>query len=229
METCAFDTLPAGSTLKACGPQGVAALAAHWTEAVYSARTPIVTVDEPEDDVFFVLSGLVRAASYSASGKPVLYNDLHPGEIFGLIAAFDGGPRSTNIVAVAESRIARMSAGRFNAIVDENSEVRRAMLVHMAELVRSLSVRLADIATRNARQRLIAELLNLARTEPGHPDQGRIDPLPTQQELALLIFSQRETVGRDLSKLKEMGLIDRDGRTMVLKSLSKLRALLDCE
>jgi CRP-like cAMP-binding protein len=54
-----------------------------------------------------------------------------------------------------------------------------------------------------------------------------IEPLPTQQELATLIFSQRESVGRDMSRLKDAGLIERKGRTLRITSLSRLKALLD--
>ena len=58
------------------------------------------------------------------------------------------------------------------------------------------------------------------------PDSAVIEPLPTQQQLATLIFSQRETVGRDMSRLKEAGLIDRNGRKLTIKSLLRLKAMI---
>ena len=56
-----------------------------------------------------------------------------------------------------------------------------------------------------------------------------IDALPTQQDFATLLFSQRETIGRDMSKLKDAGLIERQGRSLVIKSVSRLKARLSGE
>jgi len=218
---------PEGSTLQACGPDGVAALTKYWTEAVYPARSLIVSEDETDDDVFFILSGRARAATYTDSGKEVLMSDLPPGESFGIFAAIDGQPRSTNVIAVEESRIARMSAASFNTVIDSHTGVMRAFLHYLVERIRHLSTRMTDVTTRNAEQRLIAELLRLAAAGVTGPDTAVIEPLPTQQELATLIFSQRESVGRDMSQLKEAGLIERKGRTLKIKSLSRLKALLE--
>jgi len=219
--------VPEGSTLWACGADGRAALARYWTESVFPARSLIVSEDETDDDVFFILSGRARAATYTDSGREVLMSELPPGESFGIFAAIDGQPRSTNVIAVEECRIARMSAASFNKVLDEHTGVMRAFLNYLVERIRSLSQRMTAVTTRNAEQRLIAELLRLAEDGGTGPDSAVIEPLPTQQELATLIFSQRESVGRDMSKLKDAGLIDRKGRSLQIRSLSRLRALLD--
>jgi len=218
---------PQGSTLHACGPEGCAALAKHWTEANYAAKSLIVSEDETDDDVFFVLSGRARAATYTDTGKEVLLSELPPGESFGLFAAIDGLPRSTNVIAVADSRIARMSAENFNHVLYGNGAVARAIVHYLVERIRSLSTRMTAVTTRNAEQRLVAELLRLA--EPGLRSDGTavIESVPTQQDLATLLFSQRETIGRDMSKLKDVGLIERKGRSLVIKSTSGLRARLE--
>jgi len=216
-----------GTTLHACGPEGRAALAKYWTEASYPARALIVSEDETDDDVFFILSGSARAATYTDSGREVLLSELYTGESFGLFAAIDGQPRSTNVIAVEDARIARMSAEKFNEVLYGNPAVARAIILYLVERIRHLSTRMTAVTTRNAEQRLMAELLRLA--EPGMKDDDDtavIEALPTQQDLATLLFSQRETIGRDMSKLKDAGLIERKGRSLVIRSVSRLRARL---
>ena len=56
-------------------------------------------------------------------------------------------------------------------------------------------------------QRLCAQLLRMCRKTGD--DTGFIERVATQQELATVISSQRESVGREMSKLKDQGLIDR--------------------
>lgn len=227
MSRFTWEAMPPSSTLRACGAEGFALLASRWTEATYPARNPIVTADETDDDVYFVLDGKVRAATYAPSGREVQFSDLPVGEAFGLIAAIDGGPRSTNVIAVTDCRVSRMSADAFNEAIDTNNVIMRAFLLYLADRVRVLSTRMSHVTTLSARQRLVAELLELGRTDG--PDTAQIAPVPTQSELAMLIFSQRETVGRDLSKLKDEGLIDRRGRTLILNSVSRLRQIIEGE
>lgn len=220
-------TFPEGSTLDTCGPEGCEALAKHWTEATYQPRALIVSEDETDDDVFFVLRGRARAATYTNNGKEILLSELPPGESFGIFAAIDGAPRSTNVIAVEESRIARMTAERFNHVLDTNTHVMRAFLIYLVDRIRYLSGRVTDVTTMNAEQRLVGELLRLGREVEPEGDRAVLDPVPTQQELATLIFSQRESVGRDMSKLKDAGLIDRQGRALFIKSLRALEIRLE--
>jgi CRP/FNR family cyclic AMP-dependent transcriptional regulator len=220
------DRFPEGTTLHACGPAGCAALAKYWTEATYPARALIVSEDETDDDVFFILSGRARAATFTDSGKEVFLSELQPGESFGIFAAIDGQPRSTNVIAVDDARIARMSAENFNRVLYGHSGVTRAFILYLVERIRDLSTRMTAVTTRNAEQRLVAELLRLAEPEKPGNDTARIESLPTQQDFATLLFSQRETIGRDMSKLKDAGLIEREGRSLLIKSVSRLKARL---
>ncbi len=221
------DKFPEGSTLHACGPDGRAALAKYWTEATYPARALIVSEGETDNDVFFILSGQVRAATYTDSGKEVFMSDMPPGESFGIFAAIDGQPRSTNVIAVEDSRIARMSAANFNKVLYSHSGVTRAFILYMVDRIRHLSTRMTAVTTRNAEQRLITELLRLAEAGMTGDDTALIEPLPTQQDFATLLFSQREAIGRDMSKLKDAGLIERKGRSLRIKSVSGLEARLN--
>lgn len=216
-----------GSTMRACGIDGCEAFERYWTEATYPARALIVSEEEDDDDVYFILSGRARAATYTASGREVMLSELECGDSFGIFAAIDGQPRSTNVVALEDSRIARISAAHFNEVLETHPGVARAFLRYLVDRIRALSSKMTDVTTRNAEQRLIAELLRLAKPLEDGGDVAVVDPLPTQQQLATVIFSQREAVGRDMSKLKEAGLLRRDGRALTINSVKGLQALLE--
>ena len=220
---------PKGTTLHACGPEGVAELARHWREARYPARSLILSEDETDDDVFFILSGRGRAATYTNSGREVFLSELRPGEAFGIFAAIDGQPRSTNVIAVEDSRIGRMTAKNFRKVLFSHPGVNQAFVHYLVDRIRALSSRVTSVTTLSAEQRLVAELLRLSEGGRTGADTAVIEPVPTQQELAMLLFSQREAIGRDMSKLKEAGLIERRGRSLFIRSLAGLRARLESE
>ncbi|MEM8759401.1 MAG: Crp/Fnr family transcriptional regulator, partial [Pseudomonadota bacterium] len=171
---------------------------------------------------FFILEGTARAATFTDEGKEVLLSDIQTGESFGILAAVDGQPRSTNVLALTACRTARLSARSFGAVLDSEPAVARAVILYLTDRVRALSARMRAVTTLNAEQRLAAELLSLAGAEE-EDETAVLEPLPTQQDLAALIFSQREAVGREMSKLRDLGLIRRDGRRLEILDVMGLR------
>ena len=215
---------PKGSTLSACGPDGCAELAKYWTVSNFTPKSVIVSESDTDDDVFFVVDGLARAATFTDNGREVLYSDLPPGDSFGIFAAIDGEPRSTNVFAKEHSRIARMSAGHFREVLYNNASVNQAFILYLVDRIRYLSGRMTEATTLSTEQRLCAQLLRMCSKTA--PDTGVIEKLATQQELATLISSQRESVGREMSKLKDQGLIHREGKSLTILSLRGLETKL---
>lgn len=215
---------PDGSTLHACGADGVAALAQHWTESNFTPKSVIVSEADTDDDVFFVVKGLARAATFTDNGREVLYSDLPRGDAFGIFAAIDGEPRSTNVFAKEHSRVARISAAQFREVLYTHRDVNEAFIRYLVDRIRYLSGRMTEATTLSTEQRLCSQLLRMC--EKIGPDKGLIEKLATQQELATLISSQRESVGREMSKLKDQGLILREGKSLNILSLRGLETKL---
>jgi CRP/FNR family transcriptional regulator, cyclic AMP receptor protein len=215
---------PPGSTLHACGSEGCAELARHWKVSTYPEGAMVLSESDTGDDVFFVLEGLARAATFTDHGREVFYSDLPQGEAFGIFAAIDGQPRSANVFAKAPSRIARLSASQFRQVLYGNPRVTEAFMRYLVDRIRDLSSRMTEATTLSTEQRLCAQLLRMC--EKTSNDRGYIERLATQHELATLISSQRESVGREMSKLKDQGLIRREGRSLVILSLHGLESKL---
>lgn len=215
---------PPGSTLHACGGEACAALARQWSVGTYPEGAMVLSESDDGDDVFFMLEGLARAATFTDHGREVFYSDLPCGEAFGIFAAIDGQPRSANVFARAPCRIARLPAQQFRKILYGDPRVSEAFMRYLVDRIRDLSSRMTEATTLSTEQRLCAQLLRIS--QKSGPDSGFIEKLPTQQELATLISSQRESVGREMSKLKDQGLIRRDGRSLRILSLRGLQAKL---
>lgn len=219
-----MEDFPTGSTLARCGTSGVEALRSRWVEQHYPADTVVVSTEDRRDDVYFILSGLVRIMTVATNGREVPFVELGPGWNFGEIAALDAGPRSSTVCTAEPSRLARLTARQFHQVLEEQSGVMRAVMSNLASRVRSLSARVVDLTALKARDRLIEELLMRARPIAPEADVAVIRDKPTQQALANAIGTWRETVGRDLSSLRAKGIISTDRRTLTVHSLERLRA-----
>jgi CRP-like cAMP-binding protein len=201
------------------------AIAALDTQCVWR-RAPggqwIIDYQDASGDVFFVVSGSVRVVIQSA-GREVLLRQINAGEFFGELAAIDGAPRSSGIVAMTDVTVARMSAAVFRAAVHAHADVCDQLLALLAGQIRMLANRVNEFSTLDVRHRIHAELLRLSRPEPGNASHAVISPPPVHAEIAARVSTRREAVARELKALEREGLIERRRGAIVLTDVDGLR------
>ena len=178
---------------------------------LYRAGERILSKDARDCDVYFIVSGIVRATAFSAGGRQVTYRDMRAGESFGDLAAIDRLPRSADVVAQSESMIASLRAEHFLELLTEVRAVSDALVRHLVDRVRDLSDRLFDLSTLGVENRVDAELLRLAVAAGVVANVARIDPAPTHSDIASQIGTYREQVTREFSQLARWGILDRAG------------------
>ncbi|WPB58744.1 Crp/Fnr family transcriptional regulator [Xylophilus sp. GOD-11R] len=175
-----------------------------------------------EPEVFFIVSGRVRVAIYSAAGRQVTFRDHGPGELFGDLAAIDEGPRSADVHALEPSVVASLGRDGFLALLRDEPLVAERMLRRLAALVRELSDRVIDLSTLAVGDRLQAELLRLSREAGVSGNQARLDPAPRHAPLASRISTNREQVTRELASLTRAGLLRKEGAALVVTDVERL-------
>jgi CRP/FNR family cyclic AMP-dependent transcriptional regulator len=190
------------------------------------AGEPIVTRHSLETDVHFIVSGRVRVTTFSAGRKQVTFRDEEAGEMFGDIAAFDGKPRSADVLALESVLVASQKATDFLALVAGEPVVRDRMFQRLANLVRLLSDRVIELSTLGVQNRIHAELLRLARQSGTSSEQARIDPAPKHVDIASQVSTNREQVTRELSALARQALLVRDGTALVLLDVPRLERMV---
>ena len=82
-----------------------------------------------------------------------------------------------------------------------------------------------DLATLGAMQRVILELVRLAKPDPITDGSWLIYPCPAQREIAGKASTTRETVARVFTQLQESSQIRRKGRSLYLADREALQAL----
>ena len=189
------------------------------------AGTELVHDGDPTDDVYFIVSGKMRATIFAVSGKEVAFRDLGPGESVGDLSAIDGRRRSATVVAVEESTVISMASSFFWTLLEKHPEVNRTLLRDLTSLVRALSERVVEYSTLGVKNRIHAELLRLAGSQPDQ--EAVITPTPTHQEIASRISTHREAVTRELRHLTTMGLIERKGTQLIVRDLPLLKQMVE--
>ena len=93
-------------------------------------------------------------------------------------------------------------------------------------MVRMGDVRIMEISTLPAAQRVYAEILRMAKPDVAVPDRWVIHPLPPLHEIANRISTTRETVARALSQLYPTGLIRRKGKSLYILDRDQFERML---
>lgn len=192
----------------------------------YKPGELIIDYLDTSDDVFFVISGQVSVTLYSLTGRVVSFRELGLGQTFGELAALDGRPRSASVHVRTAGLIARMTAEDFRSVLQGHPSVALALLQDLVRNIRDLTTRVYEFSTLAVSNRLQAELLRLAKLTGQHGKGPYALPMPTHEELASRISTHREAVTRELSHLAQIGIIERQGRKLIIKDFARLNAMV---
>lgn len=193
----------------------------------YAANEQVIDRYSESRDVFFVVRGRVRVVNYSLSGREVAFDDLEAGGCFGELAAIDGEPRSANVVAVTDCVVASVSPDVFTQFLFDHPQIGLLMMRRLARIVRQSTVRIMDLSTLGANNRIHAELLRLASGGDRGDSTAVIRQMPLHADIASRVSTTRETVARVLNDLARQKLVRREGDSLVVLDLKRLHRMVE--
>ena len=203
---------------------------AHFTARAqhksFKKGQTIISEQEPTTDVYLVLSGLVEVSLLTENGRLTTLRQMGAGDMLGELSALDGQPRSANIVALADTNVAILSARQFIDILATEPEAGLWLARHFANFIRNLTDRSLVLATMPVANRLQRELLRLAKEHGTTDDQSIILNAPTHAEFAARIGTHREGVTRELRQLCKDGIIYQSSRRLTICSVRRLSNLV---
>ncbi|MEJ2124903.1 MAG: Crp/Fnr family transcriptional regulator, partial [Alphaproteobacteria bacterium] len=163
---------------------------------------------------------------YSSHGKVVGFRQINPGDMFGEFAAIDGRERSATVEAMKVSSALVMSASLFKELMENDSAFLNTVLLHLVKILRCMTARVVEFSTLAVKNRIHNELLRLAKEAADGSGLYLINPAPTHSEIAAQISTHREAVSREISRLKRLGLLERRGKSLIVKDRDRLEKMV---
>ena len=167
-------------------------------------------------EVFFIVNGEVQILGTNEAGKEITLAHIHAGDTVGEMAAIDGQPRSANVVAVEDTLVAVLEAESFVELLKRNGEISFELLHRLSSMVRKGDERVLELSILEAKQRICAELLRLARRDAAASDLWVISPLPSLRQIAGSASTSREVAASTLSQLYPRGIATRRGENLYI-------------
>jgi CRP-like cAMP-binding protein len=174
--------------------------------------------NEPGDALYVLVNGRAKAVLFGENGREMTLAVLRPGDFFGEMALFDGKPRSANVVAENDVVLLVLDRTTFMLHLEQHPQTAMRLLAEMAQRLRRANEIINNLALHDVTSRLTRTLMTLAEEAGEQQEEGiLIRQRPTQQELANMVGTCRETISRALSSMARRGLVVSRGRSLLLR------------
>ncbi|HXW77381.1 MAG TPA: Crp/Fnr family transcriptional regulator [Candidatus Eremiobacteraceae bacterium] len=193
----------------------------------YAKHAVLVYEGDPGDALFIVISGNVAVTRVSNDGKETILSILKEGDFFGEMGVLDASPRSATIKALRDAEVAILARKDFLDLLGRNPHMCLSLVGALSARLRATNQAIQANAYQDIRTRLASLLLNLERNFGEKVDGGtRLSLRLTNQEMANMIGTTRETVNRMLNKFWDEKLIDMRTANIVVVDHARLQAML---
>lgn len=174
----------------------------------------LVRRNDAATDWIGVAGGALALATNWRDGRAFTLDLLGPGDWFGDIALMDGSAVDLDIVAQAHSTVLMVSRASLHELMDEQPELRQALLQLDCRRLRHMFRRLEEVQTLPLAQRVALQLQRLLR-QFGRPAPGALTEPPvlqieltlTQGDLAALLAASRQRINGVLRLLQAEGIL----------------------
>jgi CRP/FNR family transcriptional regulator, cyclic AMP receptor protein len=165
----AINSLSAHPCFKTLDPDSCRILDRRCTWLKTPAGARVVAQAANDRDVYFVLTGRLRAALHG-TWLDLMFTDIDAGSFFGELSALEGAPRAPNVFAVNESTLAKMPSPVFVETVFTHRPLGEAVVATLVARNRAMTRRVAEAAHIEG-----SRLPHVGPTR-SRPPQGRFAP-----------------------------------------------------
>jgi CRP/FNR family transcriptional regulator, cyclic AMP receptor protein len=207
--------------------EALARFAAMGTEMDYRRGHSLFVEGQPSQCVYIVLSGRVKLSVTSREGKTMIMRIAEPGDVLGLSAAMNGGEYEVTAEAFEFCHVKVIRSRDFVEFLHKYPE---AAMEATQAVLREYKFMFKDVCRLGLPTTVTGRLANLLldwrekRFEEGHTD-SRVVMTLTQEEIAGMTGTSRETVSRVLQQFQRNKLISIKGVSLTVLQPRALEAL----
>ncbi len=189
----------------------IADLEALGQERSVPRNSVVINEGDDTDSLYIVLKGKAHALRSDESGRQFIVNRFGPYDYFGEMSFFDRNTRCATVITREKCTLMILPRKSFFDFAARHPEIYRNMIQALLEKLRKATQQIEELAFLDVYGRLARFLIENQNAD------GVIEEKLTQQELADMVGSSRETVNRIFNELVSGGFITKEKGRMVIK------------
>ncbi len=193
----------------------------------YAKHQTIFREGDPGHTFYVILAGSVAVVRIAPDGRETILSILKERDFFGEMSVFDTSVRAASVRTLTEVEVGAIERDDFLNLIDQNPKIGRLLVIALSERLRAANKLISATTSQDIRSRLASLLLNLMQNFGEPVTNGtRIGLRLTNQEMANMIGTTRETVNRTLNRFWDERVIDMRTAHVVVVEPERLRALV---
>lgn len=179
--------------------------------------------DDPAESVYFLQSGVVKIGNHTDDGREIIREILHPDSTFGEPALLGQSIRQSFAKTMQPSTLLVIGVRHLRQVLRESNPFSDNLLSRVGERLIRTERRLEALIFKDARERIVDFLLDTAQRrgrQVGYETHFKHNL--TQQDIANLTGTSRQTVTSVLNDLRKENLIYFTRKSMLIRDMEKL-------
>lgn len=188
-----------------------------FRERAASAGQTIYVAGERATHMYVVAAGKIKLTRTTPDGTNVIIEWITPGNFFGMLSTLGYIWYPDTAVAHTHSCILGITAAHFEEVLQRHPGVAAAALQILAARVRELHQTIEELSAHSVEQRIASALSRLAERLGEKQNGAVLIQMPlSQQDLADMTGTTRETASRTLQRFRKAGLIRTGSRWIAI-------------
>jgi CRP/FNR family transcriptional regulator len=186
---------------------------------------------QPPRGVFVLCTGRAKLSTTSSEGKSMILRIAEPGEVLGLTAAVSGTPYEATVETLEPSQANFISQTEFLRFLQEYPDVGLRVARQLTHNCKCAYDEIRSLGLSNSVPEKLAKLILQWAEHPlelsvKKPHETAICVTLTQEEIAQLTGTSRETVSRILAVFRRKGWLRVKGATWTILNRRQLESLV---
>lgn len=216
------------SIFSGLSPDDLEKLMAHRLEQVYKKGELIFREGAYPQGIFYILEGKVKKFKVDNVGKEYIVYVANTGELIGYHAILAEERYPDSAAALEESRIAFIPKEDFMETLTRSAILTRRLLKNLSHEFGVMANGLTLFTQKSVRERLALQLVVLR-------EKYKVNFLPGmsvvinmgRDDLASLVGTTKENAVRVLAEFKEEGILETQGRKIIIHDVGRLIKIAD--
>ncbi len=181
---------------------------------------------ETVNGIYCIKEGVCKLSKLSANGKDQIVKLIKSGELLGQRAMISDEPANLSAIALEDMQVCFIPKSEILGFFDNNNRFSMNVMKSICGDLREADDLTVSMAQKTVKARLAQTLLYL-ESNFGKNGDGSLQVQLSREELSGMIGTATESCIRLLSDFKKLGLIELDGKKIILKNTKELQKIAE--
>lgn len=211
------------SILAGLQPGDLELLTAHKSEHIYKKNDILFREGTYPSGIFYISKGKVKKYKVDKEGKEQIVYLASTGQLIGYHAILSEDRYPDSAAVMEESLIAFIPKEDFLAVLERSPVLNNRLLKTLSHEFAVLTNSLTMFALKSVRERLALQLIVIReKYKENFVEGAAVEINISREDLASLVGTARENVIRILAEFKENGILETQGRKIIVKNVKEL-------